>query len=186
MRRVLRPLPQPHAPIMRSPIPLQCTPSSVVDTLTQSGAASTLACCTRHLRLRQTSSTATATLPQMWGCSSLTPPEKQVSSNLPETPFYPSRHTSAGAEQRLRILILQESMTPVLLRRLEVAGQRHIAVLAFSGPDGVFAATTFVAARRVWVVQLSSTFARQEQDWRAFQRFLQSLRLADAAAFTGG
>jgi len=77
-------------------------------------------------------------------------------------------------------------MTPVLLRRLEVAGQRHIAVLAFSGPDGVFAATTFVAARRVWVVQLSSTFARQEQDWRAFQRFLQSLRLADAAAFTGG
>jgi len=94
--------------------------------------------------------------------------------------------TSAGAEQRLRVLILQESMTPVLLRRLEVAGQRRIAVLAFSGPDGVFAAATFVAARRVWVVQLSSTFARQEQDWRAFQRFLQSMRLADASAFSGG
>ncbi len=94
--------------------------------------------------------------------------------------------TSAGAEQRLRVLILQESMTPVLLRRLEVAGQRHIAVLAFSGPDGVFAAATFVAARRVWVVQLSSTSARQEQDWRAFQRFLQSLRFEDSSAFSGG
>jgi len=84
---------------------------------------------------------------------------------------------SPGAEQRLRALIIQESMTPFLISSAEVAGQHHIAVLAFSGPDGVFAAATFVADRRVWVVQLSSTYARQEQDWHVLQHFLQSIRL---------